>query len=120
ENEKRSIDFEAFLSEIKTLPKGQLWRLNQAGDLPHNGGLIDGRMCNDMVKVNRGKKGFTYTHHDLNDINNKTIIQSMNASGFTVNHSADTTEGAVKAYKTLSGIPVVTLLPMDAPNVQTV
>src|SRR5690606_1719450 len=47
-------------------------------------------------------------------------IQSMNASGFTVNHSADTTEGAVKAYKTLSGIPVVTLLPMDAPNVQTV
>lgn len=120
ENEKRSISFTDFLSEIKALPKGQLWRHNQAGDLPHNGGLIDGQLCNDLVKVNRGKKGFTYTHHDLNDINNKTIVQSMNASGFAVNHSADNVEAAVKAYKELSGIPVVTLLPIDAPNTQTV
>jgi vacuolar-type H+-ATPase subunit F/Vma7 len=42
----------------------------------------------------------------------------MNRSGFTVNHSADNVQDAVKAYKALSGIPVVTLLPLDAPNVQ--
>lgn len=120
ENEKRSLSESDFLDAVKQLPKGQLWRHNQAGDLPHTNGKINIRFANELNKANRGKKGFTYTHHDLSEINNLTVVQSMNASGFTVNHSADNVQAAVEAYKSLKGVPVVTLLPLDAPNVQTV
>ena len=118
-NEKRSIDFDQFLSEIKALPKGQLWRHNQAGDLPHVHGYIEENATMAIIKANKHKKGFTYTHHVMNPHNMK-MVQIANQKGFTVNHSADNVSNAVTAYKALSGIPVVTLLPLDAPNVQTV
>lgn len=120
ENEKRSLSESDFLDAVKKLPKGQLWRHNQAGDLPHVDGKINIQFANELTKANRGKKGFTYTHHDVSDVNNLTVIRSMNASGFTVNLSTDNVQGAVKAYNELSGVPIVTLLPMDAPNVQTI
>lgn len=119
-DEKRSIDESEFLSIIKGLPKNQLWRHNQAGDLPHVSGYIEETFVNKLVKASKGKRGFTYTHHELNKPHNLKMVQIANAAGFTVNHSADNVQGAVKAYKALSGVPVVTLLPMDAPNVQTV
>lgn len=119
ENEKRSISFVEFLSEIKALPNGQLWRHNQAGDLPHDNGTIDYQYVSALIKANKRKKGFTYTHHELSEYN-KAVIRECNENGFTVNHSADNVQAAVKASKELSGIPVVTLLPIDAPNVQTV
>jgi|SRR5690554_154655 len=120
ENEKRSIDFQTFLNEIQKLPKGQLWRHNQAGDLPHVAEYIEENHLNALIKANHKKKGFTYTHHDLSKPHNLKMVQLANSKGFAVNHSADNVEAAVKAYKTLSGIPVVTLLPTDAPNLQTV
>lgn len=119
-NEKRSLSESEFFELVSKLPKGQLWRHNQAGDLPHVDGKINPHFANKLSKANRGKKGFTYTHHDLTDVNNLTIVKSMNASGFAVNHSADNVQAAVKAYNTLVGVPVVTLLPLDAPNVQTI
>lgn len=118
-NEKRSLSFTELLAEIQSLPNGQLWRHNQAGDLPHDNGTIDYQYVSSLIKANKRKRGFTYTHHTLNEYN-KAVLRECNAKGFTVNHSADNVQGAVKAYKELSGIPVVTLLPMDAPNVQTV
>lgn len=118
--EKRSLDSDSFLEAIKALPKGQLWRHNQAGDLPHVHGYIEENFLLDLIKANKKKNGFTYTHHELNKPHNLKMVQLANEKGFTVNHSADTVQGAVKAYKELSGIPVVTLLPIDAPNVETV
>lgn len=119
-NEKRSLDFKEFLSEIKKLPKGQLWRHNQAGDLPHIEGVIISDKVVQLVQANRLKNGFTYTHHDLTNTQNYNNVKFMNENGFTVNHSANNVQAAVKAYRKFSGIPVVTLLPIDAPNVQTV
>lgn len=118
--EKRSMDTESFLKAIAELPKGQLWRHNQAGDLVHHNGTIDTEFASKLIKANKRKNGFTYTHHDLNDNDNLRIVQDMNLSGFTVNHSADNVKQAVAAYKRFSHVPVVTLLPMDSPNVQTV
>lgn len=120
ENEKRSINSDEFLDAIRALPRGQLFRHNQAGDLPHDNGYIDESFTRSMVKANRGKRGFTYTHHDIGKPHNLEMLQLCNESGFTVNHSTDNVQAAVRAYNELSGIPVVTLLPMDAPNVQTV
>lgn len=117
-NEKRSMDFQSFLSEIRNLPKGQVWRHNQAGDLPHNDGNIDANMTRDLVKASKGKRGFTYTHHKLSS-HNLTVITGMNQKGFTVNYSADTVEYAASIHKAWK-LPTVTLLPQNAPNVQHV
>lgn len=117
--EKRSMDSESFLEAITALPRGQLWRHNQAGDMPAYNGDIDPVFARRIVKANKGKQGFTYTHHVMNK-HNITMVQKMNDKGFTVNHSADNVQAAVKAYKDLSGIPVATILPIDSPNVQTV
>jgi len=118
--EKRSIDESEFLTVIKSLPKGQLFRHNQAGDLPHVNGEILPEFVGKLLKAAKGKRGFTYTHHDLNSNDNLRIVQDCNLEGFTVNHSADNVKAAIKAYKRFSNVPVVTLLPLEAPNVQTV
>ena len=40
---ERGGSLEELAANIKTLPQGQLWRHNQAGDLPGNGHLINSR-----------------------------------------------------------------------------
>ena len=118
-NEKRSISVSDFLQAIKDLPRGQLWRHNQAGDIAHSQGYIDGAFLADLARANKGKKGFTYTHHLLNS-HNIEQIRKANNNGFTINHSANNINDAVAVYKGWKGFPIVTLLPIDAPNVQTV
>ena len=117
--EKRSLSESEFLQTISELPKNILFRHNQAGDLPHENGAIDPTFANKLVDAVKHTNGFTYTHHTLTPSNVATI-KGMNRAGFTVNHSADTVEDAAKAYKALSGVPVVTLLPTEAPNTQTI
>ena len=56
-----------FTKAIRKLQRGQLWRHNVSGDLPHNGlGDIDAAKVEQLVDANRGRKGYTYTHHPLN------------------------------------------------------
>ena len=117
--EKRAIDEDTFLSAIKALPKKQLWRHNQAGDLLQSTpGVIDVGFLGRLVKANKNKAGFTYTHHLLTP-SNVQAIRSANAAGFTVNHSANTKHEAVAAFKEF-GLPTVTILAMDAPNVEVI
>lgn len=54
-------------AQFKALPGGQLWRHNVAGDLPHDPetGIISGEFMEKLVKSNKGRNGFTYTHHDI-------------------------------------------------------
>lgn len=104
-----------FLKRIRQLPKGQLWRHNQAGDLPHTDGNIDEGFLHALVVANRRKDGFTYTHHLMND-HNRTMVQRSNDEGFTINVSADNVTQAVDLFK--SGLPTVAVLPKNAPNEQ--
>lgn len=106
-----------FLSAVKKIGKGQLWRHNQAGDLPHSEGHIDDTFLRGLVKANKGKRGFTYTHHlpELGD--NGALIEEANRGGFTVNLSANNLDQAVE-YVGRYNSPVVTVLATDAPNVQ--
>lgn len=124
-NGERGKSWEDFCDDVKALPRGQLWRHNQAGDLPGIGDTIDTEKMRQLVQANKGKKGFTYTHYPVNDVNNGThainasAIYNANQSGFTVNLSANNAKQAVE-YMALGIAPVVTILPMDAPNVQTI
>ena len=63
------MDWQSFLSAIYSLPVGQLWRHNQAGDLPGIGNKIDVKQLGQLVKASEGKRGFTYTHKPLTKVN---------------------------------------------------
>ena len=106
-------DFETFTAKVASLPDGQLWRHNQAGDRPGHGDAIDGRQLGQLVAANAGKRGFTYTHKPMTRAANREAVQAANAGGFTVNLSANTLAEA----DTLAGLgiaPVVVVL--DAPE----
>lgn len=107
---ERGYDLETFCDKIAALPEGQVWRHNQAGDLPGTDGKIDARALRKIVKANRGKRGFTYTHKPTSSAANRKAIKHANDNGFTINLSADNLEMADKLAGLQIG-PVVTVLP---------
>lgn len=107
--------FDDLLSGIASLPQGQLWRHNQAGDLPGENNAIDSDALKQLVAANSGKRGFTYTHKPVDNENNRQAIAHANANGFTINLSADNLTEADE-LKALNIGPVVTIAPIDAPE----
>ncbi|MBO0710766.1 MAG: hypothetical protein J2P47_05740 [Acetobacteraceae bacterium] len=108
----RTLSWDAFVGMVAALPAGQLWRHDQGGDLPHRNGRIERDKVDALVTANRGKKGFTYTHHNVADNANADVVRRANRDGFTVNVSAN---GLAHA-DTLADLdvgPVVTVLPHD-------
>lgn len=110
----RGIDFDSLCAEIRTLPEGQSWRYATAGDLPGQGNTIDGKALIRMVKANRGRQGFTYTHKPVGG-NNGRAIAHANREGFVVNLSANDVSQA-DTYFALGIGPVCTLIPHDEQN----
>lgn len=107
----RGYDLEKFCQEIKQLPKRQLWRYGQAGDLPGDGDSINQTELAQIVDANKGRSGFAYTHYPVTPSNGRAIAQA-NAGGFVVNLSANNLAHAdeLSRYKIA---PVVCLLPPD-------
>lgn len=110
--EEAGYSWSDFLAQVRALPSDILWRHNQAGDLPGIGDAIDGKAMYDLVVANTGKRGFTYTHKPMSSIANREAIAHANASGFTVNLSANNLEHADELADLGIG-PVVTVLPSD-------
>lgn len=101
---------------IERLDDDQLWRHAQVGDLPGDGDIIDRSALARLVRANRGRRGFTYTHKPvLTDIQNAAAVYWANRNGFTINLSANNLAHADDLYDTGIG-PVVTVLPIDAPE----
>lgn len=105
-------NWQTFVKRIKALPDGQLWRHNQAGDLPRKGRKIQTGYLTSLVNANIGKRGFTYTHHDMSVAANRDAVKNANDKGFTVNLSANNLAQA-DVYKALGIAPVVTILPIN-------
>lgn len=119
---KSTLDLDGLTDRISKLPRHQLWRHNDAGDLPGEGNDIDRTALNDIVQANKQAraKGFTYTHkpvgwNTLQEISNATGIADANLSGFTINLSANNLEHADKLKK-LGAAPVVTMIDLKAPR----
>ena len=104
----RGTDWPTFTQTISQLPAGQLWRHNQAGDLPQTGGTIDAVKLGQLVAANAGRRGFTYSHH--RDAASIAWIRHANAWGFTVNLSANDLADADMLADHAAG-PVVVVLP---------
>ena len=113
------LTLQALAEKIRSIPRGQLWRHNVAGDIPQqSSGVICADTLQTLTEANKGRKGFTYTHNrvlgsDTLATENQKLIKQANIRGFTVNLSADTLAEA-DAMMRLNIGPVVTLLPDDA------
>jgi hypothetical protein len=110
---ERGLTWPEFCDEISRLPDGQLWRHNQAGDLPGLGDTINPAALDMLVQANAGKRGFTYTHKPATP-DNLAMIRAANEAGFTINLSANNLQHADTLADTGAG-PVVTVLPINAP-----
>jgi hypothetical protein len=109
---ERGMSWEAFCEAVASFKPLQPWRHNQAGDLPHTDGDIDADKAMQLAEANAGRRGFTYSHHDvLTNQWNRLVIESMNERGFAVNLSGNSLEHADMLYDT--GLPTVTVLPHD-------
>jgi hypothetical protein len=117
---ERGNAWEVFLDELRSLPRGQLWRHNQAGDLPGNNEEILPEFLKDLVNANQGRKGFTYTHKPVLSEqagpveSNRAAIKEANAQGFTINLSANGLNHADRLAALGIG-PVCTILPDQNP-----
>ncbi len=108
----RGVSLEEFCEQIAALPKFQLWRHDQAGDLPGDRVYLDAASVNKIVQANRGRHGFTFCHYDPFIPENAEVLQKANEQGFTVNLSAETLDEA-DAFFALGIAPVVVILPID-------
>jgi len=119
--EGRGEGWQDFLASLgKTLAKRpirQLWRHNQAGDLPGSGNRINRGQALQLAQVNaqHGARGWTYTHKPVEGSGywasrNRETIRLMIAAGFAVNLSANNLAHADR-LAALGIAPVAVVLP---------
>lgn len=122
DNGNRALTWNAAMYEIDSLPDGVLWRHNVAGDLPHKNGIIIKSMVRDLIRanygVNRHKKGFTYTHHDMMVTANRDIVEEANNERFITNLSANSLHHADELLS-LGIAPVVSTVLEDYQGIKT-
>ncbi len=101
----RGDNWDGFVNRVKRFRKNELWRHNQAGDLPQNeNGKLDSDKCEALADAASHTDGWTYTHYDPTDDHNNSVISGMNeVGGLVVNLSADTVEQADE----YQGLPIV-------------
>lgn len=114
----RGEPWRVFLGRIREFPESQLWRHNQAGDLPGLGNRIDPVKLGQLANANVGRRGFTYTHKPVIPTSgvpsevvksNRQAVKSAVRAGFTINLSGNSLSHADKLAKT--GLPVATVVP---------
>ena len=104
----RGTDWKGFLSEVKKIGKGELFRHNQAGDLVGENDVIDRVSLMELAKASKKIRAYSYTHYPLTPENVETL-KMANDAGFTVNASTNNISEVDKAME--NGLPVVTVLP---------
>jgi hypothetical protein len=112
----RAVTWAAFCHAISKLPRRFIWRHNQAGDLPGKGNRINAKELRQLVKANRGRRGFTYTHKKLTPANVRLITEA-NKKGFTINISADSPADADKKAAAAPGVPLAVIIDPATPKV---
>lgn len=101
----RGVSAAEFFRLIAALLPGQFWRHDQVGDFPHTLGRISRRFIKGLIAANKGKKGYTFSHHDLKLGENLSLLRSANRQGLTVNISTETEAAADSAIA--AGLPAV-------------
>jgi hypothetical protein len=123
----RGLSWDDFCKRVEELPEGQLWRHNEAGDLPGDGGEIDEWRLLQLVRASRHATGFTYTHKPLlgDDVvaraNRRKLreARAWSGGGFVVNLSADGLSQADQLCDLEGRHPVVVVLPESCSSQHT-
>lgn len=105
-----ALDVDGLYSAVSSIPKGKLWRHNESGDLLSDEyGFINAGFIWGLVHANKGRRGFTYTHHAQN-FHNLTLIQQANREGFTINISTNNIKHAIETREKAPDVPIVTIV----------
>lgn len=104
------LDFDAFIKEVEKLPRKQLWRYGQAGDLPGEGDVIDRDQALRLAKANRNRPVIAFTHKPAT-AENLDILDKCRDLGFPVNLSANNLNHADELLT--HGHNVVVVLPIE-------
>lgn len=107
---ERGTDLPGLCEQIESLPAGQLWRHDQAGDLPGRNNRIAPAQLREIARANVGRRGFTYTHKPATPANLRAIREAS-ALGFTINLSANSLAHADTLAETAPGLPLVAVVP---------
>ena len=117
--DKVGMKFSELITGLKSLATNSLVRYNVAGDLVGKNTSIDFGKLKQLAALKL--KIFTYTHKPVlkeqskNYKQNRQKIKWANQNGLTINLSSNNPEEADKYYDLNIG-PVVTVLPVNAPN----
>lgn len=119
----RGLGWSDFCGRVSALPAGQLWRHNEAGDLPGDGDEVDEAALLELAVAARHTRGFTYTHKPMlgeggvAHANRRKLRDCLvwAAGGLVVNLSAD---GLLHADQlaSLEVAPVAVVLPESSPR----
>jgi hypothetical protein len=103
----KGISFAELCRKIRRLPRGQIWRYGQAGDLPGEGDEIDGEQLGQLAAANARRPAIVFTHKPPTATNLGTFVPPR-TRGLHVNLSADNLAEADELAST--GLSVVTIL----------
>lgn len=106
----KGLNEQELIESLYTIPIRSIWRMNEAGDLPHKNGNIDGNFLSQVVLANSARKasGFAYTHHDMSIEWNRYCVKKANDCGFTINLSCESVEDAIEKQKIAPVVVIVT------------
>jgi len=119
------LPWDDFLERVRELPGGQLWRHNEAGDLPGEGDDVASDLLRDLCEAARRTRGFTYTHKPVLGTgstalaNRAALRRATLRGGLVINLSADGVEQADSLAELCLGPVVVTLPEHNPPKVVT-
>lgn len=106
-----------FIRQVAALPDHERFRHNITGDLWHLLGVIDRALVLKLAKAAKHlKAAWCFTHHLPTPANLETI-RASNSEGFTINLSTESRYTAAELHK--QGLPVVCVVPEDAPQAFT-
>lgn len=119
-NGERGSTWRDFLAQVRSIPAGDPWRHNQAGDLAGRGDRINRRKLEELAHAARHTRGWTYTHKPVLGISktasrNRWAIAAAMRRGFAINLSANDL-GNADDLASLDLAPVVVLLPENSPE----
>ena len=116
ETPKVGLEWEEFCARVRSLPAGQTWRHNVAGDLAGMNEEIDADALDQLLAASQHTRDFTYSHKGTSARNLKLMGRAnRRRSGMVINLSADCLEQADDLVAVRCG-PVAVVLPTDSPK----